>query len=239
MREIQKRQDAFPNFDFERLGAVLHASGMFPDSRDAAQCAAKLVIGHGLGLTPYDSMTLHIIKGKVNLGANVMAAAIKRSAKYDYKAKCSTEEATITFYNLQERDADGKPSVIGSSRFTMDDARRAGLANQHNWKAYPEDMLFARAISRGYRRHCPDALGETSAAVYVESHGETEIPEEKPEPKQLPIPQDDPRMMWLESNITMEDRAVILERAGVKWLDDLNDEQLEASISWIKKKQQS
>lgn len=224
--------------DFERLGSILHASGMFPDSKDEAQCAAKLVIGHGLGLTPYDSMTLHIIQGKINLGANIMAAAIKRSAKYDYKAQCTNEEAVITFYNMQERDAEGRPTVIGTSVFTMDDAIRAGIASGMNWKKYPQDMLFARAISRGYRQNCPDALGDTSAPVYVESHGETEIPRELPEAKQFAIPQDDERMMWLENNITLEERGTILERAGVKWLDDLNEDQLEASIKWIKSKQQ-
>jgi hypothetical protein len=43
-------------------------------------------------------------------------------------------------------------------------------------------MLFARAISAGYKQHCPDALG--SAPVYVEAHGETEIPDDpNPEPR--------------------------------------------------------
>jgi hypothetical protein len=43
-------------------------------------------------------------------------------------------------------------------------------------------MLFARCISAGYKTHCPDALG--AAPVYVEAHGETEIPDDpKSEPK--------------------------------------------------------
>ena len=63
----------------------------------------------------------------------------------------------------------------------MEDAKRAGLSGD-NWQKYTRAMLFARCISAGYQTHCPDALG--AAPVYVEAHGETEIPDDpKPEPK--------------------------------------------------------
>jgi hypothetical protein len=160
--------------DLFRIADVFAKSGMFPEARDAAQCAAKLIVGQGLGLTPYDSMNgLHIIQGKAVLAANTMAAAIKRSGKYDYRAETDDEACTITFFDLSQRDRSGVPLQIGTTTFSMDDARRAGLGGQ-NWKKYPRAMLFARAISAGYREHCPDALG--AAPVYVEAHGETEIP---------------------------------------------------------------
>jgi hypothetical protein len=153
--------------DLFRIADVFAKSGMFPEARDAAQCAAKLIVGQGLGLTPYDSMNgLHIIQGKAVLAANTMAAAIKRSGKYDYRAETDDEACTIAFYDLSQRDTDGRPATIGTTTFTMDDARRAGLGGQ-NWKKYPRAMLFARAISAGYREHCPDALG--AAPVYVEA----------------------------------------------------------------------
>ena len=47
---------------------------------------------------------------------------------------------------------------------TMEDAKRAGLLGKTSWQRYPEDMLFARALSRGARRFCPDALG---GAIYT------------------------------------------------------------------------
>jgi hypothetical protein len=145
--------------DLFRIADVFAKSGMFPEARDAAQCAAKLIVGQGLGLTPYDSMNgLHIIQGKAVLAANTMAAAIKRSGKYDYRAETDDEACTITFFDLSQRDRSGVPLQIGTTTFSMDDARRAGLGGQ-NWKKYPRAMLFARAISAGYREHCPDALG--------------------------------------------------------------------------------
>jgi hypothetical protein len=147
------------------VGEIFAASGMFPDARDAAQCATKLIVGGGLGLNQYDSMAgLHIISGKIVLAANLMAAAIKRSGKYDYRSESTNERCSIEF--LQ----DGK--TIGVTTWTVEDARAAGLGG-NNWRKYPKAMLFARCISAGYREHCPDALG--NAPVYVEAHGEMEI----------------------------------------------------------------
>lgn len=166
------------DLDLFRIADVFSKSGMFPDARDAAQCAAKLVVGQGLGLTPYDSMNgLHLIKGKAVLAANTMAAAIKRSGKYDYRAVTTDTECRITFYDLSMRDENGTPLRIGTTSFTIDDAKRAGLGGD-NWRKYPKAMLFARCISMGYREHCPDALGSSAAPVYVQEHGESEIPDD-------------------------------------------------------------
>ena len=151
------------------IAKVFRASGMFPDIQSEAAAATKIIIGRGLGLSDYDAMSgLHIIKGKAVLAANLMAAAIKRSGKYDYRVTEHTDAVcTIDFY--------GGGVKIGSTSFSIEDAKRAGLGGD-NWKKYARAMLFARCISMGYRTHCPDALG--AAPVYVEAHGESEIPEE-------------------------------------------------------------
>jgi len=157
------------------VAQVFRASGMFPDIQSEAAAATKIIIGRGLGIADFDAMSgLHIIKGKAVLASNLMAAAIKRSGKYDYRVVQSDDTVcTIDFYGGGEK--------IGSSSFSMDDAKRAGLSGD-NWRKYTRAMLFARCISAGYKTHCPDALG--AAPIYVEAHGETEIPDDpKPEPK--------------------------------------------------------
>jgi hypothetical protein len=152
------------------VAKVFRASGMFPDIQSEAAACAKLIIGRGLGLADYDAMSgLHIIKGKAVLAANLMAAAIKRSGKYDYRATCTDTECTIVFYGRADK---GGWEKIGESTFTLDDAKRAGLGGD-TWRRYPKALLFARCISAGYKAHCPDALG--AAPVYVEAHGEMEI----------------------------------------------------------------
>lgn len=153
------------------IAKVFRASGMFQDIKSEAAAATKIIIGRGLGLSDYDAMSgLHIIQGKAVLAANLMAAAIKRSGKYDYRVTEHTDAVcVIDFY--------GGGVKIGSTSFSIEDAKRAGLGGD-NWRKYARAMLFARCISMGYRTHCPDALG--AAPVYVEAHGETEIPDDAP-----------------------------------------------------------
>ena len=249
--------------DLFRIADVFAKSGMFPEARDAAQCAAKLIVGQGLGLTPYDSMNgLHIIQGKAVLASNTMAAAIKRSGKYDYRAETDDESCSITFYDLSQRDKSGVPLQIGTTTFSMDDARRAGLGGQ-NWKKYPRAMLFARAISAGYREHCPDALG--AAPVYVEAMGETEIPREEPraepqrgtarrqvgltprETREEPrggknarerakdLVLDQLRDLLAAKENADEIEAIFCERAGVDDLAELPINKMEAAIAWLSK----
>jgi len=166
------------------VAQVFKASGMFPDIQSEAAACAKIIIGRGLGLSDYDAMTgLHIIKGKAVLAANLMAASIKRAGKYDYRATCSDTACSIVFFG---RTMEGKWEEIGTTEFTLEDARRAQLGGD-NWRKWPKAMLFARCISSGYKQHCPDALG--AAPVYVEAHGETEIVEDAPRSRAaLPAP---------------------------------------------------
>lgn len=165
------------------VAQVFKASGMFPDIQSEAAACAKIIIGRGLGLTDFDAMTgLHIIKGKAVLAANLMAAAIKRAGKYDYRATVNDTVCEITFF--QRTDARAWEE-IGATSFSMEDARRAQLGGD-NWRKYPRNMLFARCISNGYKAFCPDALG--AAPVYVEAHGEMEITEDAPAPAALPAP---------------------------------------------------
>ena len=162
------------------VAQVFRASNMFPDIQSEAAACTKIIIGRGLGLSDFDAMTgLHIIKGKAVLASNLMAAAIKRAGKYDYRANCTDTECSIVFFG---RNAEGAWEEIGDATFTLEDAKRARLAGNENWQKYPKAMLFARCISAGYKQHCPDALG--AAPVYVEAHGETEITDDAPAPTQ-------------------------------------------------------
>lgn len=153
------------------VASLFRASEMFPDIQSEAKAATKIIIGRGLGISDFDAMSgLHIIKGKAVLAANLMAAAIKRSGKYDYRVIRSDDEVCeIDFFSGAQK--------IGMSSFSIEDAKRAGLGGD-NWRKYTRAMLFARCISAGYKTHCPDALG--AAPVYVEAYGESEIPRDEP-----------------------------------------------------------
>ena len=136
------------------LGETLTKSGFFADVRQAAQATVKVLYGQELGFGPVSSMAgIHIIKGKLALSANLIAAQIKKSNRYNYKVtKHTADECIIDFYENDE--------VVGTSGFSMEDAKTAKLLTSDGMFAkYPRNMLFSRAISNGARWYCPDIFG--------------------------------------------------------------------------------
>lgn len=132
------------------LGQVLAKSGFFQDAREASQAVVKVLAGRELGFGPIASMTgVYIVKGRPALSANLMAAAIKRSERYTYRVvELSDKVAEIAFFEAGQE--------IGRSKFTVEDARRAGTQNMDK---FPRNMLFARALSNGAKWYCPDIFG--------------------------------------------------------------------------------
>lgn len=133
-----------------QLGQVLAQSGFFEDSKDANKAIVKVLAGREMGFSPIASMTgISIIKGRVAVGANLIASAIKRSGRYDYRVRELTDKVCrIEFF-------EGVKSA-GVSEFSEADAQKAGTQNMGK---FPRNMLFARAISNGAKWYCPDIFG--------------------------------------------------------------------------------
>lgn len=136
-----------PLEETERIASIFAASGFFSDTKQAAQCVVKILAGRELGFGPFASMQgIHVIQGKVALSANLIAAAIKRSGKYNFRVTEMTAEAVeIAFYEWGEE--------IGKSRFTKADA---SAATTQNMSKFPRNMLYARAMSNGAKWYCSD-----------------------------------------------------------------------------------
>ena len=164
------------------IGKAMSASGYFNDAKDANQAIVKILAGREMGFGPFAAMSdIHIIQGKPVVGANLMAAAVKSHPRYDYRVTVNTDVAVeICFYQ------EGKS--IGVSTFTMDDAKAAGLQGKDNWRKFPRNMLFARAISNGVRWYCPDVF--SGAAVYTPDEIDAEVVEVVPTQKRQPQPTD-------------------------------------------------
>jgi len=171
--------------EIQSIGQVMKKSGLFSDLQSPEQAMVKIMAGQMLGVDPFGSTSgIHIIKGKPVISANLMAGLIKRSGKYDYKAIKHDE----TLCHLEFYRVDGKKEAIGESIFSMDDAKKAGLSGG-NWAKYPKNMLFARAISNGFRYHCADLA--ISGGVYVEGELDDDKPMAEPEPKNV-TPKNEP-----------------------------------------------
>lgn len=145
--------------DLARMADMLAKSGYFKDAREAAQAGVKVLAGLEMGFGAFASMTgIHLIEGKPSVGANLLAQAVKRSGRYNYRVvRHDDTECVIAFFEGGEQ--------VGESSFSMKDAQAAGVAGRGPWKSYPKAMLFARALSQGVRWHCPDVLGGTTAYV--------------------------------------------------------------------------
>lgn len=153
MNEIVKSQNVINSMDdVERAAKAMSASGFFPDSKEFAKAIVKVLAGRELGFGAFASMTgVAVIQGKPVIGANLLAAAVKQTGKYNYRVKQHTNEVCeiVFLENNQE---------VGISKFTIEDAKNAGLTSKDNWKKYPRNMLFARAISNGQKWYAPDVF---------------------------------------------------------------------------------
>ncbi len=126
-------------------------SGMFLDIKSAAQAMVKIQAGKEFGIQPFAAMTgIHIIQGKPVIGAGLMASRVKASGKYTYRV--NKHDSTICEVEYFEKNGNELVS-IGTSTFTIDDARKAGTKNLDK---FPKNMLFARAMSNGVKWYTPD-----------------------------------------------------------------------------------
>ena len=144
-----------PIGELMNMAKAFAESGMFADTKSAAQAIVKIQAGQEIGIPPFAAMTgIHIIQGKPTIGAGLIASRVKGSGKYDYKViEASEKVCSIDFYQGKEK--------IGNSTFTVEDAKKAGTKNIDK---FPKNMLFARAISNGVKWYCPDVF---SGPVYV------------------------------------------------------------------------
>ena len=163
--------DAIVKFeDTMNIAKAMASSGFFQDSADASKAVVKILAGQEIGIGPFASMTgIHIIKGKPVMGANVVATIIENDPRYDYRViKLENDGCIIDFYQHGKK--------IGTTSFLEADAKAAGLFGKDNWKKFPRNMYFARAISNGARWYTPGVFG--GAPVYTPDEFDLDVDED-------------------------------------------------------------
>lgn len=129
-------------------------SGYFKDASDPSKAVVKIMAGREVGLPPVASMMgLYVIEGKVTYSATMVGALIKR-AGYKYIVQWTEDNGGTCILNFRDKEG----LNLGTSSFSMSDAKAAGLAGKNTWAKYPRAMMFARALSQGGRWFCPEAF---------------------------------------------------------------------------------
>ena len=182
-----------PVNDIMTMAKTFVDSGMFADTKQAAQAFVKIQAGQEIGLAPFASMSgINIILGKPTFGAGVIASCVKGSNKYDFKVKELTDKAcSIDFFEGKE--------FIGNSTFTIEDAKKQSTKNLDK---FPKNMLYARAISNGQKWFCPDVF---QMAVYVPEEMPEQVTEDVPHTVVIPVATD----KQIEKLITTADASRI------------------------------
>jgi hypothetical protein len=143
---------------FQLARALSKATGFLPQHlRNEGEIAAVMLAGIELGLQPMVSLrSLNMIKGKVVISADVQLGLMLRAG---IKAKWLSDGRNGKA-ELELSRAGHEPHV---STFTLEDAQRAGLASNDNYRKHQGAMLRARCVSSAARAYCPDIL----AGCYV------------------------------------------------------------------------
>lgn len=139
---IIKPRDVAEARDFAML--VAQSAMLQPSLRGRPEDVfAIMLAGMELGLGPMQALrSISIIQGRPAMNAELMVGLAKQNPRCKYFRLVESTNERAVYETLQE----GSPEPE-RSEYTMDDARREGLANKDNWKRMPAQMLRARASS--------------------------------------------------------------------------------------------
>lgn len=154
------------------MAPVMHQSRLFGVA-SKEQAAAIMLKGYELGLSITASFEfIHVVEGKPNLKPMGALALLHNSPEIKHLEVRELTEANGTFsgYECHMERTNG---FSYTSRFTMDDARRAGLIKpKSGWEAYPRNMTMWRAIGFCADVVAPDiTAGMTAILKMPEAYG--------------------------------------------------------------------
>ena len=155
-----------------QMAGILLRSGFLPRTiRTEEQVITILVKGYELGIPPMEALTgITVIDGKPAVSPRLMLALINRSGQLqDLAIDGDDARCRVTTTRRGRRPH--------TETFTIDDARRMGLADKPNWRQQPRVMLRWRAVSACARVVFPDVVSglytpeEMGATVVVDEDG--------------------------------------------------------------------
>jgi len=131
-----------------------------------AAITAALLYGDEVGLGPMQSLSkIAVINGRPTLAAEAQRALILQAGHELWIEESTTTRCTVA----GRRKGSEQTSRI---TWTLDDAKRAGIGGKQTWRAYPRQMLLARASAELARAVFADAIGGLAATEEAELDAE-------------------------------------------------------------------
>ncbi len=142
----------------QRVAKPMALSGLFGVTE--TQAIAKMMVGEALGIHPAVAMQqIYVVDGKVSMGATLMLSLARQ---HGWRHTVKKHDATGCILGW----TDPSGVSVGESSFTIEDAKRVKMgakdgkertmADKDNWRNYPADMCFARAVTQGVRMYAPE-----------------------------------------------------------------------------------
>lgn len=167
---------------FKVMAQQAVASKMYRGIGDEAGVMMIMLTARELGIPAMQALngSINIIQGKVELSARLMNALMRRAGIGISQKECNAQRCELV-------GTRGNGDTM-TAAYTFEEAQKAGLVKPGGgWVKNPEDMLFARAVSRLARRIAPDIIGgcyvegeiQDALNVQVEPIKENYEPEEK------------------------------------------------------------
>lgn len=152
-----------------KMADIFINSGAFP-KMSVPQAIVMLQAGFERGMQPMEALnTFYFIGGKMAMQGDGVIAMVMDAGHTVEWGICDETEATVTI----TRGDNGK-SMTG--HFTMEMAKKRGLANKDNYRNYPDSMMKYRAFGSIARFLVPDALRGVQIKEEMES---TDVVESK------------------------------------------------------------
>ena len=145
MGEISTSRTTADMANLAAAGEHAVKTGMLPEHiRTGWQFAVIAAAGHEMGMQPMRAIrSLAMVKGKVIEAADSQLARFKSAGG---RSEFETLDETRAVLHLVHPNGDKHTET-----FTLDDAKRAGLETNANYKKFPRAMLRSRAITAGLK----------------------------------------------------------------------------------------
>lgn len=162
-----------------KISEAAHKSGLYAKFKSAEQVFAVMARGAEIGLPPFTACEVfHVIQGTPRIGKSGLAMLL---GMHGYKLTWKQNDASAA-----EVVASHPQRGDFTSRFTLEDAKRAGYTKNPKYNTEPADMLASRALSRVVSTFAAHVLG--ASPLLLEDDGPAPAPVTLSAPAVLALP---------------------------------------------------